>query len=151
MAVPTTISVTAMPSQEADARDLESEIGCDRVDQEAQPTHDVLVDVSLVQDLDGRGEYVDEPARPYGWRHVAQRGAEVRPGPLVHGETFGKLPFGLLRNPLPRLVRGKECARVLADCSGVRDRCHLLPNDTAPCGGTVAVPKRQRHSVLCEM
>lgn len=73
-------------------------------------------------------KYVDEPARPYGWRHVAQRGAEVRPGPLAHGETFGKLPFGLLRNPLPGLVRGKECARVLADCSGERDRCHLLPN-----------------------
>lgn len=127
MAVPTTISVTAIPSQEADASWATS----------------AWSKTSMAG--------ASTPARPYGWRYVAQRGAEVRHGPLAHDETFGKLPFGLLRNPLPGLVRGKECARVLADCSGERDRCHLLPNDTAPCGGTVAVPKRPRHSVLCEM
>lgn len=32
--------------------------------------HDLLIDVELVQDLDGRGEHIDEPAGPYGRRHL---------------------------------------------------------------------------------
>lgn len=97
----------------------------------------------------GASTSMSRPDRRLAARRTARRGSTARStGPW---RTFGKLPFGLLWNPLPGLVRGKECARVLADCSGERDRCHLLPNDTAPCGGTVAVPKRQRHSVLCEM
>jgi len=49
---PTTISITATPCQEVDARGSGSGIWRDCVDQDAQLAHDVFVDIGLVQDLD---------------------------------------------------------------------------------------------------
>jgi hypothetical protein len=70
-----------------------------RADQNAQLQHDALAARSLVHDVGGRREDVDQPPAPHPRGHLPQSSAQHVRVPAAASEAFGQLPFGKVRHP----------------------------------------------------